>query len=103
MATLLVQNEQDSKFLDSWNKIPPQNIYNKNKSLFRLDNYEIFTIDESYNLRPDKVAYKVYGVDYYYPIILVCNNIGSLLQFTIDKVGTSVYYLKPELLNKILI
>ena len=66
-------------------------------------NYKIFTIDESYNLRPDKVAYKVYGIDYYYPIILICNNIGSFLQFTIDKVGTNIYYLKPELIDKVLI
>ena len=74
MATILVGSEQDSKFLNAWNKIVPQNILNKNKTLFSIKNYDIFNIDESYNLRPDKIAYKVYGIDYYYPIILICNN-----------------------------
>ena len=101
MATILVKNEQDSTFLDSFNCIVPYNFYNKNKNLFQIKNYLQFKIDETYNYRPDKVAYEVYGDDYYYPIILACNNIGSILQFTTSKVGSNVYYLDPYYLSYI--
>ena len=103
MASILINNEQDSKFLDNWNKIVPQNIFNKNKNLFRLENYNVFDIDSSYNFRPDKIAYKVYKNDYYYPIILICNNIGSFLQFNTDKIGFHIYYLDPKLLSQIIL
>ena len=101
MARLLVGVEQDSTFLNSFNCIVPLNFYNKNKSLFITNNYLTFDIDESYNHRPDRVAYKVYGIDYYYPLILVCNNIGSILQFNISKVGHKIYYLNPIYLQNI--
>jgi len=101
MAKILVTNEQDSIFLDSFNCIVPLNFYNKNKNIFRVENFLTFNIDESYNYRPDKVAYKVYGIDYYYPVILACNNIGSILQFNISKIGSRIYYLNPDYLKYI--
>lgn len=101
MAVILVHNEQDSVFLDSFDTIVPQNFYNKNKNLFRVENYLTFDIDESYDFRPDKIAFKVYNDDYYYPVILACNNIGSMIQFKTSIIGSKISYLKPELLEKI--
>ena len=56
MASILVQNEQDSQFLDAWNKIVPQNIYNKNRNLFRIKNKLYYVINpyNNYKKRIDK-------------------------------------------------
>jgi hypothetical protein len=41
----------------------------------------IIDIDSRYNFRPDRLAFELYGQDFWYPAILVINNLGSLLQF----------------------
>ena len=38
-------------------------------------------IDARYDFRPDRLAYEQYGEDFWYPAILVVNNMGSMLQF----------------------
>jgi len=75
----------------------------KYRDLFIPENMDIFHIDNTYNFRPDKVAYKVYGNDFYYPIILFSNQIGTILQFRIDIIGTEIKYLKPEYLESIIL
>jgi len=47
----------------------------------------IIDIDPRYDYRPDRLAYDIYGHDFWYPAILIVNNMGSMLQF------------KTELLN----
>jgi len=44
-------------------------------------------IDIRYNFRPDRLAYEVYGEDFWYPAILVANNLGSILQFKASSLG----------------
>jgi hypothetical protein len=92
--------EKDTSIL---NNIEPDYLWKalnvRFKDYFIKENLYIFKIDKSYNFRPDKVAFKVYGNDFYYPIILYSNQIGSILQFRIDIVGTEVKYLKPEILK----
>jgi len=41
----------------------------------------ITEIDSRYDYRPDRLAYDLYGQDFWYPAILIANNMGSLLQF----------------------
>ena len=43
-----------------------------------------FDIDQRYDYRPDLLAYMHYGQDFWFPVILAVNNIGSMLQFKAD-------------------
>ncbi len=38
-------------------------------------------IDARYNLRPDLLSYEVYGSNFWYPVILAVNKLGSIFQF----------------------
>jgi hypothetical protein len=59
------------------------NVLIKNKKLL-LQNAQQIDIDERYDYRPDRLAYELYRNDFYYPALLVANNIGSMLQFKAD-------------------
>ena len=48
-------------------------------------------IDSRYDYRPDKLAYEYYKEDFYYPAILVANNLGSILQFKADLLNYKCY------------
>lgn len=52
-----------------------------------LQNAEVIEIDATYNFRPDKLAYEFYNQELWYPIILVANNLGSVMQFKPDLIG----------------
>jgi hypothetical protein len=52
----------------------------KNKHLL-LKNAISVKIDERYDYRPDRLAYEHYRQDFYFPAILIANNLGSMLQF----------------------
>lgn len=54
-----------------------------------MDGAELHPIDDTYNLRPDKLAYDLWGQDAWYPAILATNNIGSILQFKPELLGYS--------------
>jgi len=103
MATLLFNNiEQDVKFLNALNiDLVFKNLVNENHDIFKQENYDYIEINDNYNYRPDRVAYDVYKVDLYYPIILASNNIGSIIEFTTDRLGHKIYYLKEEFLPKL--
>jgi len=90
-----ILNKLDTNYL--WNQLNY-----KYRDLFIPENMDIFKINNTYNFRPDKIAYKVYGNDFYYPIILFSNQIGTILQFRIDIIGTEIKYLKPEYLELII-
>jgi hypothetical protein len=46
-----------------------------------ITNSTIHEIDSRYDYRPDKLAYEIYGQDFWYPVILIANDLGSILQF----------------------
>ena len=73
-----------------------KNLYFRNKNVFIPENYLTYDIHEGLNYRPDIVSYKVYGNDLYYPIILYCNNIRSMIEFAVDRLGTTINYLDPQ-------
>ena len=56
------------------------NLFTKNKKSL-VKNAATVEIDARYDYRPDLLSYKYYGEDFYYPVILIANNIGSMLQF----------------------
>ncbi len=60
-----------------------ENIFIKNKEFLEQDCI-IREIDARYDFRPDLLSTEIYGEDFYYPIILIVNNLGSMLQFKSD-------------------
>ncbi len=48
---------------------------------FLVTNSTEMVIDARYNMRPDLLSYELYGTNFYYPVILVVNKIGSIFQF----------------------
>jgi hypothetical protein len=60
-----------------------ENNFITNVDLLLRDAYEI-TIDSRYDYRPDRIAFEQYKQDFYFPAILIANNIGSILQFRAD-------------------
>ncbi len=86
-SSFLVNNnifERDTRILDTftdWHIF--ENIFIKNKA--RLEASSTWReIDARYDYRPDLLSYEVYKEDFYYPVILIANNVGSMLQFKSD-------------------
>ena len=75
---------KDTKAVDEFIKhhLFENNLIKNRKKLLSRATERI--IDERYDYRPDRLAYEIYGEDFYYPAILVANNIGSILQFKAD-------------------
>jgi len=48
---------------------------------------EIIELDERYDYRPDRLAYDMYGHDFWYPAILAANNLGSMIQFKAENLN----------------
>jgi len=57
-----------------------ENNFIKNSSILIKD-ATIIDLDARYDFRPDRLAYEIYGQDFYYGAILIANNLGSMLQF----------------------
>ena len=72
------------------------------KELKTKGNYITMAMDNSYDFRPDKLAQEIYKNQSYYPAILVCNNVCSLLQFRPALLNFSVKIPTPEVLNYII-
>jgi len=62
----------------------------KNKKLL-IKNSNLIEIDERYDYRPDRLAYEIYGEDFFYPAILIANDLGSILQFKADILNYKCY------------
>jgi len=98
--------EKDTSILNNLDQTYIWNSINtKFKDLFIDENFDIYEINDSLNFRPDIVSYKVYDNDFYYPIILMSNNINSIMQFKTSLIGTNIKYLKIDklqyLINKL--
>ena len=63
------------------------NVLIKHREAVLLCECDDITIDERYNYRPDRLAYEIYGQDFWYPAILIANNIGSMLQFKAESLN----------------
>ena len=72
------------------------------KELKTKGNYITMAMDNSYDFRPDKLAQEIYKNQSYYPAILICNNVCSLLQFRPALLNFSVKIPTPEVLNYII-
>jgi hypothetical protein len=78
-----------------------ENIFIKNKKLLEK-NATIKEIDSRYDYRPDTLAYEVYGQDFYYPAILIANNLGSIIQFKSSNMSNKCKIPSQDDINKLI-
>lgn len=67
-----------------------------------IQDAEIIGIDDTYRMRPDRLAYDKWGQDLWYPAILVANNLGSVIQFKPETLGQTCVVPKLENILKII-
>lgn len=81
---------KDTKVIDTF--IEPHVFLNKmirgTASLNK--NATVVDIDARHDFRPDRLAYEYYGQDFWYPAILIANNLGSMLQFNAETLNFKV-------------
>ncbi len=65
-------------------------------------NFTTRSLDASYDFRPDKVSMEEYNNQLYYPAILICNNLCSLLQFRPKHLNFEVKIPTPAILNYVI-
>ncbi len=65
-------------------------------------NAQVITIDARYDFRPDRLAYEYYGQDFWFPAILVVNDIGSMLQFKAECLNFECLIPQMETISNIL-
>jgi hypothetical protein len=81
------QYTKDTRMLDLF--LEPHIFLNeliKRKPELTKNSVEI-EIDSRYDFRPDRLAFEYYGQDFWFPAILLANNLGSILQFKADTLG----------------
>jgi len=85
-------NEQiiGNKIIDNYHE------FQDKKNLIRIP------MTNKYKYRPDRVAYEYYGSDSFYPIVLACNNLRSLLDFIPGNLGNEIYLMNSDKLKQIL-
>lgn len=60
-----------------------ENVFLKYRSILER-NLIRKVIDSRYDFRPDLLAFNLYGEDFWYPAILIVNDLGSMFQFKAD-------------------
>jgi hypothetical protein len=66
------------------------------------NNYNLVTLDLSYDFRPDKLAQEIYGNSNYYPAILICNDFCSILQFRVKNLNYEAKIPQLDLIKSII-
>ncbi len=93
---------QDVRMLDSF--IDPHLFEHpmfKNLELLVTNSTEM-VIDARYNMRPDLLSYELYGTNFYYPVILVVNKIGSIFQFKAEYMNNRCLIPSVDVISNIL-
>ncbi len=93
---------QDVRMLDSF--IDPHVFDHpmfKNMTLLTENSTE-FIIDARYNFRPDLLSYELYGTNFWYPVILTVNKLGSIFQFKAEYMNNKCLIPNPNIISQIL-
>jgi len=77
------------------------NLLLSNKSILDASS-TIVEIDARYDFRPDRLAYEQYRQDFWYPAILIANNMGSLFQFKAEVLNFKCKIPDPDVILGIL-
>jgi len=84
------QNNNTKRIFSEFNKSPHDNIFFKNKYGL-IQNAEYFSFDDQqWEMNPLKFSSDKYNNQYYYPIVLMCNNIGCISDFNIIKLNNNI-------------
>lgn len=67
------------------------------------ENYSYVPFEDNYKFRPDLISRKYYGSDYFYPLVLITNNINSMINFTPQNTNYKLKIINVNLLKKIFI
>ncbi len=94
--------QQDIRMLDSFidEHIFEHPMFN-NIELLKKNSEEII-MDARYNFRPDLLSYEVYGTNFWYPAILIANNLGSIFQFKDEYLNNKCLVPSPAILMSIM-
>jgi hypothetical protein len=94
------QNANSNRVFYEFSKSPHSNIFFKNKSgLIKNSDINSFS-NQQWDMNPLKYSNDMYQNQYYYPIILMCNNIGSICDFNSIKLNNQIYTPKlKDILN----
>ena len=57
---------------------------------------------DKYKYRPDSVAFQYYGDSNFFPLVLIANNLGSLLQFDPSKFDNRIKLIKSQVIQNLL-
>ncbi len=73
----------------------------QNLNLMFKNSSEI-VLDSRYNCRPDLLSYEIYGTNFWYPIILTVNKLGSIFQFKAESLGNRCLIPDPGFIQNLL-
>jgi len=80
---------------------PFNNLQKNQKEFNKKENYYLENLDNIYKFRPDLIALKYYGSDKLYPLVLISNNISSMLKFIPKDMNYKVKIIKLSVLKNI--
>jgi hypothetical protein len=102
--SLLVNDNpsQDVRMLDSFTS--PHIFEHPAFTNFEIlrDNSEEIIIDARYNLRPDLLSFERYGTNFWYPVILTANKLGSIFQFRAEYLNNKCLIPSNEIITQFL-
>jgi disulfide oxidoreductase YuzD len=95
-----ILNNNSKRVFYEFSKTPHSNIFFKNKyGLIKNSDIKLFD-NQQWHMNPLKYSQDIYQNQYYYPIILMCNNIGSICDFNSIKLNNQIYTPKlKDILN----
>lgn len=83
------------------NYTPMQIIQQKIKKYMTNQNLYLVELSDSYKYRPDLISYIFYGTTEYFQIILLLNQMKSLLDFVPANVNNLLFVFKPEIIESV--
>jgi len=95
-----MHNNNIKRVFYEFSKSPHNNIFFKNK-FGLIKNCDITSFNnQKWDMNPLRFSDDMYQVQYYYPIVLMCNNIGSICDFNAIQLDNKIYTPKlKDILN----
>ena len=101
---ILYNSQSNTEALDTLNipGISNSVLLNNLKMLKMEENLVEVDCPDKYKYRPDSIAYQYYGDSNFFPLVLVANNLGSLLQFVPSNFGNKIKLIKSQVIKNLL-
>jgi len=75
---------------NEFKKTPHSNIFFKNKLSLVLGAKTVAFDNQNWNFNPHQFCDDTYKNQYYYPIVLMCNDLGTIYQFNTEYLNGSI-------------